>query len=309
MKKYFDFTLTGKRFLPAWLIYYVFFLVPLYAWRAYFLWRPPAIHPNRWLYVASMAIVLVGGVLSFLITRATIENIKYGEKQVGFNGNIFVYAGKYLLGTFLSMITLSIYTGKFMQNITGYIYDKSSIDSENFKFKGRAEKMWVIFFLALIIPLMLLEKLSMHYLTGMDHTFLFKCFNHFVELIIMIPFCYYSYRWMVDFKFKGYRIKWHTKVLDSCAKILVELLLSVITLGIYAPLALLKLYKYFSEHTIAENYISSLRLGYDLEPKEDFLFIWKQLLLTIVTVGIYFPWAYAKVGKRISNKTYLTEIE
>jgi len=99
------------------------------------------------------------------------------------------------------------------------------------------------------------------------------------------------------------------KFFGSCGKILVEILLTVITLGIYMPLAYLKLFKYFSERTIAQKETLSLQFGYELDLKNDFLFIWGQLLLTIVTLGIYYPWAYAKIGRRVLAKTYVAEID
>ena len=126
-------------------------------------------------------------------------------------------------------------------------------------------------------------------------------------MIIMIPYMYLMYKWMIDIKYKDYHIKWKTDFFESCGKILVEVLLIMITVGIYMPLAYLKLFKYFSERTIAEKADSSLQFGYELDSKNDFLFIWGQLLLTIITLGIYYPWAYAKIGKRILEKTYVTK--
>jgi uncharacterized membrane protein YjgN (DUF898 family) len=83
--------------------------------------------------------------------------------------------------------------------------------------------------------------------------------------------------------------------------------LSIITLGIYAPVGSLRLYKYFAERTVARNEASVKKLGYDLEPTDDFLFMWGQILLVIITLGIYYPWAYCKISSRVFGKTYMEE--
>ena len=120
---------------------------------------------------------------------------------------------------------------------------------------------------------------------------------------------YFVYKWMVDVTFKSYQITWETNVWQSLGKIFVEIMLSIITLGIYAPLASLKLYKYFAEKTVAISDNSTKTFGYDIEPLDDFLFIWGQTLLAIVTLGIYYPWAFCKVRSRILSKTFVEEVE
>jgi hypothetical protein len=73
------------------------------------------------------------------------------------------------------------------------------------------------------------------------------------------------------------------------------------------PMAILRLYKYFSEKTIATSPERKLKFGYAIDQLNDFLFIWGQTLLTIITLGIYYPWAFCKIGKRVLSKTYLRE--
>jgi len=75
--------------------------------------------------------------------------------------------------------------------------------------------------------------------------------------------------------------------------------------GIYGPLATLRLYKYFAEKTVAISTEKSLGFGYDIDQLHDFLFIWGQMLLTFITLGIYLPWAFCNVGSRVMGKTYL----
>jgi len=71
---------------------------------------------------------------------------------------------------------------------------------------------------------------------------------------------------------------------------------------------MLKLYKYFAERTEANSAVANKKFGYDLESGKDFLFLWGQLLLTAITLGIWFPWAYSRINERVIGKTFVETI-
>ena len=128
-----------------------------------------------------------------------------------------------------------------------------------------------------------------------------------VILPFIIPYMYLVYKWHFNIDYKDLHISWNTSFWNSCGKIAIELILSMITLGIYTPLAWVRLYKYFADRTTAIGTDRKYKFGYDIDQKSDFLFIWGQILLTIITLGIYYPWALCSVGKRLLSKTYLQE--
>ncbi len=308
MKKYFDFTLTGKKFLPIWLIFYIVIIIPyaFYLIKMRDLGQPENL--QRFIPLMSLGIMIVGYLIYFYIIKITIEHVKFNNSQLNFNGKFLTYIGKILLGFLLSIVTLFIYLAWFIKDIIRFFVNRSSLDGEKFEFKGKGGTLFLILLLSLIVPIIVMTILFHKQLTGINQNFVYSLILQGVMVIIMIPYMYLVYKWMVNIKYKDYHIKWHTNFFQSCGKILVEILLTVITLGIYMPLAYLKLFKYFSERTIAEKDTSSLQFGYELDSKNDFLFIWGQLLLTIITLGIYYPWAYSKIGKRVLSKTYVTEI-
>jgi hypothetical protein len=71
--------------------------------------------------------------------------------------------------------------------------------------------------------------------------------------------------------------------------------------------AYLRIYRYFVHLTVAQSENNRKTFGYDLEPKRDFLFIWKQTLLIALTLGVYFPWAVSNISVHIIGKTYIEE--
>jgi uncharacterized membrane protein YjgN (DUF898 family) len=305
MKNYFDFTLTGKKFLPIWLVFYILIIIPNGLYYKSLTGQSQTNNPSPLLGLALIGIMIAACLISFFIIKLSIENIKYRENQIRFDGKFFSYVGKILLGFLLSIITLTIYMAWFIRDINSFIVDNSSVDSTHFQFKGKGGKLFIILLLTMTLPIILLTLLLGKYFLAHNQSFLFSLVHQGILMIILIPYFYFFYKWMIDIKFKDYHITWQTSFGNSFVKILIEILLTMITCGIYMPLAYLKIYKYFSERTIAEKENSSLRFGYDLDSVNDFLFIWGQMLLSIITIGIYYPWAFSKIGKRVLSKTYV----
>ena len=149
----------------------------------------------------------------------------------------------------------------------------------------------------------------MHGIDLKNQPICYRIMHQMITFIIIVPYMYLIYKWRVDFKYKEYHIKWDTEFWPSIGKILLEVVLSIITCGIYLPLAYLRLYKYFTEKTKSNSIDNqSIQFGYDIDQKNDFLMIWGQLLITVVTLGIYYPWAVCKVSQRVLSKSYIEKI-
>jgi len=308
MKNYFDFTLTGKKLFPVWILMIVLLLVPygimLYNAKEI----QPGEIPDMWFFISPVVLCLVAFVLTFYITKLMIESLVYNDREIVFKGTFGEYMVKVLLGFFLSIITLGIYMPWFIKDITGFFVDNSSCDSDSFRFKGKGGKLFVILTLSLVLPIILITIIKvLYFLNDPGQLPRQSILAQFIATILMIPYMYLVYKWVVNVSYKDYIIRWETNFWDSCWKIAVEIVLSFITVGIYFPMAVIKLYKYFIDRTIAISEERRLNFGYDIEKSKDFLFLWGQILLIIITLSIYYPWAISKIGKRILNKTYVTD--
>ncbi|MGC3978638.1 MAG: DUF898 family protein [Paludibacteraceae bacterium] len=185
-----------------------------------------------------------------------------------------------------------------------------------FDFKGKGSDLFVVILLTLIIPMIILYAVfagSVFFavLSGSKSGAALAGITSFLMtlflLILIIPYIYYVYKWFFNIQYKTYNIHWETNTWDACSKIAFEILLTVITLGIYFPAAYLKLYKFFISHTVAASTSDKRNFDYDLETGTDFLYIWGQTLLAMITLGIYYPWVYCNIIKRVLGKTYLEE--
>lgn len=307
MKNYFNFNLTGKKFLPVWLLFLFLYLIPYIT----IITRTSHIQVGKQIsliFPMMILLIVVAFVLNFFMTKLAIENVSFKDKSVVFTGTFGQYIKIVLLGFFLSIITLGIYGAWFIRDVFRFFIDNSSYDSNALKFKGKGGKLFVIMLLTIVVPLILLALVLVMFRlnhTGLDSTI--EIIQQLVITFIMIPYLYFVYKWMFNVDYKDFHISWKTNFWSSCGKIIVELFLSVVTLGIYSPLATLRLYKYFADRTLAKSEVKTLTFGYDIDQLNDFLFLWGQLLLTMITLGIYFPWAFSKAGKRVLSKTYLVE--
>ncbi|MBP1663413.1 MAG: hypothetical protein H6Q19_553 [Bacteroidetes bacterium] len=323
MKNYFNFTLTGKQLFPVWALLIVFFFIP-YSFVQYQLQHLQdtlqgvaslgAMTP--W-YALMLLLLLVEYAFMFYIVKLTLEHVEYNEKLLTFTGKFGDFMRVLIPGFLLTLITFGIYGPWFLAKIMRFYAGNTRYEQDGIEFKGKGSDLFVIILLTLVIPMVIVMVILISTLVGVALGTDVKPGNMSVVttivmvvlmLLVLIPYCYYVYKWYVNFRFKGYEIQWKTNFWNSAAQIALQLFLSVITIGIYSPLATLKLFQYFAERTEARSEASSKTFGYDIEAGKDLLFIWGQLLLTAITIGIWFPWAYCSVNKRILGKTYVEAV-
>jgi len=332
MKNYFKFNLTGNQLFPVWLLFIFLYIIPysivqkhiqglvnvqpvngmteiLQLMSAVFSWR-----------VLSLVLIVIEYAILFFIYKMTIEGVEFKEKVFTFSGKFGSFITRFIGNLLLTVITLGIYTPWFMTSMYKFFAKNAKYDEHNFDFKGNGTDLFVIVLVTLIIPLLVVGTIVMTgallggFMTALMHreipelsgliVFL-AIFSVVTTFLIFVCFVYYFYKWCVNFSFNDYEIKWETEFWPSVQQLLIQVGLSVITFGIYSPLGSLQLYKYFLGKTVANNQRSVKKFGYDLAEGDDFLFIWGQVLLCIITIGIYFPWAYCKISNYVLGKTYL----
>lgn len=308
MKNYFGFNLTGKKLLPIWLFFYFLFIAPYVILIMKMKDIQPGTTPSGMIFIFLFLLILVAFFISFyLVKKIMIENFTYKDKPISFNGKFGKFVGLIIGGLLLSIITLGVYMAWFIRSIHRFFVNNSVYENESLNFQGKGGRLFVILLLTIFLPIIVLTiimtKLMMVNPGHISSNYMI--IQQIITWIIMIPYMYFIYKWMVNIDYKDYNIKWETKFWNSCGKIAFEILLSVITIGIYFPMAIIKLYAYFTERTVAQSGEVKRKFGFDTDNINDFLFIWGQTLLTIVTLGVYYPWSISKIGKRILSRTYL----
>lgn len=92
-------------------------------------------------------------------------------------------------------------------------------------------------------------------------------------------------------------------VLDYIGLIIVNIIIVMFTLGIAAPYAICRLYKWQTEHTV----INGRRLKFTGKALDLFLYWIKWLILLIITLGIYGFWLNIAIKKWVTERTEFLE--
>ncbi len=308
MKNYFKFNLTGNKLLPVWLIFLVLIIAPFGA-IAFQLKDYHMQEDYQALYYILPSMLFLGIIaflITFYLTRLFIEGIEYNGQSLVFKGNIGQFVGIFLLNLLLSIVTLGIYTPWMVKNIQKFFVDHSTYSANPFNFKGKGGELFVIVLVTVIVPISVLVAFTVVFTLAAhaQNSWIANGVYQVVSKFVMIPYMYFLYKWMMNVSYKSYSITWKTDAWEACGKIFVQMLLTIITLGIYYPMAIIKLYHYFVGKTVAISDEKTKKFGYDMEPMADFLFLWGQSLLIIISLGIYYPWGACKMLERIMGKTY-----
>jgi len=307
MKRYFDFTLEPRKFLNIWLLFYVLFLLP-YGWYMYRA-NSGALdmdHPGR-ILLGMLAVMLFGLGMYFYFITIFLEHLRLGEKKVEFTSPFSAYLNKVIPGFFLSFLTLGVYLAWFIRDLVKFFANGSQHEGEAFHFHGDVMRLFMILLGSLFLPVLILAIITLQLSPEVLESTWFAFVNQALNMLVLIPYMYLILRWIMNFQHKDQYIYLNTQFAESGLVILKEVGLTIITLGIYYPMMILRIYTHFAERTIVARDHSYKILGYDLEAGDDFVFIWMQTLMCVGTLGIYVPWALCKIWKRILSKTYLSE--
>jgi uncharacterized membrane protein YjgN (DUF898 family) len=344
MKGYFNFTLKGIHFLPVWIAFFIFFIIPVnFMFREFnelIAAEVPAGGPSKIFFLYLLLVLIMAFVFTFVLTKLTLQSVEFKGVKVKCDYNIAKYIGIVISGLVLSVITFFIYLPWFFTNMYRFFVEGASYNSHKFEFRGVGRHLFIIMTLTIVIPFLVVGFILFTLLKSEIDIWIYQL----IVVSSIVANIYVTFRWMVDIQFKDYQIKlkteffpaigkiltelvlavilvlvfqwltsffivllWNPDAIPAAGEIAVELILAVTTLSIYFAMAFIRLYRYFAKHTksnIVEG--KQITMGYVGDQFSDFKFMWKQLLLTVITFGIYFPWAFSQVVTRVLTQTYLT---
>ena len=343
MKNYFKFDVRGRDWWLPILVYWfvsVVFNIPIQIMSA----QKSQPHLGTLYVIMIVFVFVLVITLSFAyiaILRIAFAKVSLGSHTFSFRGSMGRFLGINLLGVFLSIITLGIYIPWWTRKAYAYLLSEAEVDGSRPEFLGRGGRFFKYMLLCVYLPVIVFTGVLVLFglmsagrgaVSSTAVTFIVVLL-YIVLLIAMMFFVYLTYKWMVQIRLAGRTIIWKTRFWESMGAILGQVLLTVVTVIIYFPAATLRLYRYFTARTVvqrapAEADSSSTagqadgsigadassgaaqadgeigRLGFDGPIGKGFLLIWGQTLLTIITIGIYLPWAYARIGRWVAEHTY-----
>jgi len=202
-----------------------------------------------------------------------------------------------------------------MENIANYIFSNITYLGQTLKFNGKGGSLLKIFLFYYLLPMGIFQY---YYYTTFLVTMIDADMETFwpmyvqmigmilIMYVIMIPFYYKALKWIINLEYEGREIRLHDDSWTSLGVIAREMIITIATLGIYFPAAMTRLYIYFVSHIGISDQERMNYVRFDSIPvSTGFKYIWGQLLLSIISWGIYYPFAVCKIIKWFADKTYL----
>ena len=344
MKSYLNFTLKGGQLLPVWIAFFFFFLIPLYLFFDGLIdltaEEVSANGPSKLFFLYLVIVLAMVFTFVFYNAKLVIQNLEYKGMKVICNYHVGRYIGIIISGIVLSIVTLGIYIPWLIKNMHRFFTNGTSYNSHKFAFKGNGKSLFLIMTFTIFIPFLVVGFVVFTIMKSEIEIWIYQV----IVISILVVLIYLTFNWMTNIRYVNYLIKldigfftaiwkigielvlagifvlifrWLTLVSDvllsnadffpTPGKIVIELILAVFTAGFYFPMAFIRLYRYFTAHTksnvVDEKQIS---MGYDGDQLADFLFIWGQILMTVITFGIYYPWAFSRITHRVLTQTFVT---
>lgn len=254
-----------------------------------------------------------------ILYRIVYASISIRDKTFAFTGKSGDLIKILLPGILLCMITLGFYVPRFEKRLVGYIAEQSELDGERFHFMGTTKKLYKYYLLGFVLPIIVWVAgfVGIALATGvpLDATadtsgqyLLFVVASTVILMLLLIPFLVLNYKWMMNIRWKDRLVTWKISLWPACGYILGQVALTIVTLGIYWPALMIKIYRYFVDKTvILDNGTEKACFGFEGKTGRGFGLLWGQALLCIVTLGIYSPWAVAKIANYFITDSFIEE--
>ncbi len=343
MKNYLNFTLKGGQLLPVWIAFFFFFLIPLFLFLDGLIditaSEVSASGPSSVFFLYLIIVLAMVFTFVFISAKLVIQSLEYNGLKVICDYHIGKYMGIIISGLVLSIVTIGIYIPWLFKNMQRFFTNGASYNSHKFAFKGKGSSLFLIMTLTIFIPFIVVGFVVFSILKSEIEIWIYQV----IVISILVVLIYLTFNWMLNVRYINYHIKldvgfftamwkiaielllaaifvfifrwltlvsnvlfWNIDFFPIPGRIVIDLVLAVITAGFYFPMAFIRLYRYFTEHT-KSNVVDAkqISMGYDGDQISDFLFIWGQILLTVITLGFYYPWAFSRIAHRVLTQTFL----
>jgi len=320
MRREFDFRLEAGRFFPLFMALFipwviVEMLVVMLSRRIETVTESAVTSVLLWPLVV-LAVFLLTVLLYIPILRRLIRAVSLDGEAFAFEGSIGRFTGLNLLGLFLTVITLGIYGPWYLTRVCRYLAGEVSYKERALHFTGKGGRLFVIILLTIVLPMIPLvvvqarldpSAFGAHAYLNPFQSFMLQLLVQLVFWSVFAAYVYSVYRWFFTNLRYGLRsVFWTTQFWPSVSTIWIQIFVSAVTLGVYLPAAYIKLYRYFVGRTVVGNESGpAVRLGFRGRTGKGFGLLWGQLLLTVITLGFYTPWAIAKAGRWFLSNTYV----
>lgn len=253
------------------------------------------------------SILVISYTVLFFMVKFTIGGLSLNGDSFSAEYDFKEYAKVCLKGILLCVITCFIYYPWFIAKVMRYFASSTSFRGNKLEFKGDGMTLFTYAALLVLLPMFILLFISF-----------MSAFTQSIPLLVVFLIAFFvciaiyyamAAKWMMNFAYGTKRIISSTDGWHFGLFIAGQMFLCVITAGFYYPMALLRLWKYFVSRTVLGEDMVEDKFGFSMISGKNYLTILGQMLLVWITLGIYYPWAFAKIATLLMNQTYVDVIE
>lgn len=316
-KEFLSYQLNPHKLVPYWFLFLLLLLLPYFS---FFLSYLNIEDPTSVLGMVQENLVWVG-LLTFVgycffyfqIIKLSIHGLSFRGAFLKTDMSFGSFLGIIVLGIIFSVLSIGIYVPWFIKMLMTYFTNGTSYKDQHFDFKGSGGQLFIIFIKWVILPSLVLgigmalagDFLLEAFKRGGNILIAFQILVQVLSYFLFIPFFYFSYKWRADVVFGYYDFEVKSEFWPSVKFIATQLFLTIITLGIYFPMAFSKMAERFIGETVADSATGIYTFEYHAVHSKDYQFYLVQMLLIVLTLGFYYPWAMSKIGAYVAGKTAL----
>lgn len=224
--------------------------------------------------------------------------------KLNFFGKGTDFFGIIVVNWLLTVITLGIYYPWAKAKVLQYIYGATSLNDDRFTFHGTGKEMFKGFIKAILLFVCLYGVLFLFISLKMPFIGIFVFYALFLAIIPIAIHGSYRYR-MSRTSWRGIRFGYRGDRNKFLRLFFKNVLLTIITLGIYGAWATVEIRTYILSHIR----MGSIKFRYKAEGGDFFLLNLKGYFLTIITLGIYSFWWQKELFDFYVNNLYMEKDE
>ncbi len=258
-----------------------------------------------------LLMIVVAYAFMYQLTVPLIEAVSFKGEKFSWDGSFGSFMSMNIKGVLLSVITLGIYSPWYLKNIIKFFSVNTKYPGKEIDFLGTGGKLLKYIILSLILPLILvIAAFTFLMMSESIGAMILGLIIYLVGLsLISGIYCYLMYKWSINFQFGQDKVVLEAEIKDTALFIIGQFLLIIITLGIYTFAAEVKIFGYFVNKTVFVNQETGEKrsLHFTGRTGEGFLLLLIQCILVTITLGVYYPWAYAKIQNWLISNVELLD--
>lgn len=258
-------------------------------------------------------LVILGALaLDYVFLSMLVNAVSFNNERFSWQGTM----GKFMIinikGILLSCITVGIYSAWYAKALTDYLAESIKYPGKDISFNSEAKTLLKYMVLSFIIPLIGIVLLlgALTFISGgSTGAIVLAVLIYIVGIFFIMAFySYFVYLWSVNFTFGEDSVTLSADLKESVKFLIGQFLLIIVTFGIYSFAAEVKIFGYFTDRVVFTNNSGVGRfLKFKGNTSEGFFLLLGQTLLTMITFGIYMPWAYANIQNWFISNVELIE--